>query len=78
MNKLIIFLASAVLAGNLYAADPDADNTGNNERDRKENAITSTDQSNSPEAIEMVAKIRKLVVADENLSANALRIVWSS
>lgn len=58
-------------AGGLFGAENDADNTGRNARDQDQSALTATDQSNDPKALELVAAIRKLVVADDNLSALA-------
>jgi len=63
-----------------WAADPSTtaeaaksapDNSGRNERDRQDAALTPMDQSNDPADIELTQKIRKAVVADEGLSTNA-------
>ncbi len=48
-----------------------ADNTGRNERDRNDVAVTPMDQSNDPGDLELTQKIRKAVVADDGLSTNA-------
>ena len=47
------------------------DNTGRNERDRNEAAVTPMDQSNDPKDVELTQKIRKVVVSDDALSMNA-------
>jgi hyperosmotically inducible periplasmic protein len=51
-----------------------ADNTGKNERDRSDEALTSGDQSNSPEDIRITAAIRRAVVADDSLTMTATNI----
>ena len=53
------------------AAKSAPDNTGRNERDRQDAAVTPMDQSNDPADIELTQKIRKAVVADDGLSTNA-------
>jgi hyperosmotically inducible periplasmic protein len=47
------------------------DDTGRNERDRQDKALTPMDQSNDPADLELTQKIRKAVVADDGLSTNA-------
>jgi hypothetical protein len=47
------------------------DDTGRNQRDRAETAVTPMDQSNDPADLELTQKIRKAVVADDGLSTNA-------
>ncbi len=47
------------------------DNTGRNERDRNQAAVTPMDQSNDPKDVELTQKIRKVVVSDDALSMNA-------
>ena len=47
------------------------DDTGRNERDRQDTAVTPMDQSNDPADLELTQKIRKAVVADDGLSMNA-------
>lgn len=47
------------------------DNTGRNERDRNQAAVTPMDQSNDPKDIELTQRIRKVVVSDDALSMNA-------
>jgi hyperosmotically inducible protein len=50
------------------------DNTGKNERDRNDVAVTPMDQSNDPADLELTQKIRKAVVADDGLSTNAQNV----
>jgi hyperosmotically inducible periplasmic protein len=47
------------------------DNSGRNERDRNQAAVTPMDQSNDPKDIELTQRIRKVVVSDDALSMNA-------
>lgn len=47
------------------------DDSGRNQRDRQDAAVTPMDQSNDPADIELTQKIRKAVVADDGLSMNA-------
>ena len=65
---------SAGAAMNADAGNPNAvppDNTGRNERDRRDAALTPMDQSNDPKDLELTQQIRKAVVADDQLSTNA-------
>lgn len=55
----------------LFAADPSADNTGKNERDRSGETLTPIDQSNDPADLKITAETRKMIVADDSLSSNA-------
>jgi osmotically-inducible protein OsmY len=55
----------------LFAADPDADNTGKNQRDKSGQTLTPIDQSNDPADIKITAETRKMVVDDKSLSTNA-------
>lgn len=48
-----------------------ADNTARNKQDQDGQTKTPTDQSNAPEDIKLVAKIRKMVVGDKSLTATA-------
>ena len=65
--------ASAAAAMNADAGNPAVapDNTGRNERDRQDAAVTPMDQSNDPKDLELTQQIRKAVVADDQLSTNA-------
>lgn len=80
--KLWIATAGLVLSGYAAAADntapvagsttaqpaPDADNTG---RNKQKQDVNADKQSNAKADVELVAKIRKAVLADESLSVNA-------
>jgi osmotically-inducible protein OsmY len=46
----------------------DADNTGKNVRDRGDDTLTPTDQGGSEADRELTARIRKAIVADDELS----------
>ncbi len=54
-----------------HPATAQADNTARNERDRDGGTLTPLDQSESGPDIEITAQIRRAVLADEALSANA-------
>ena len=61
--------ASSTSANDAKSVPPD--NTGRNERDRNQAAVTPMDQSNDPKDVELTQKIRKVVVSDDALSMNA-------
>jgi osmotically-inducible protein OsmY len=52
----------------------DADNTRVNERDREANALTPMDQSEAAGDRELLARIRKAVIADDSLSFTAKNV----
>jgi predicted dinucleotide-utilizing enzyme len=52
-------------------ANPDADNTGINKRDRKDGAATADQQKNDKTDLALTAEIRRSVMADKELSTNA-------
>jgi hyperosmotically inducible protein len=52
-------------------AQPAADDTGRNVRDREENAKTADQQSNSKGDVEITRKIRRAIVEDKSLSTSA-------
>jgi osmotically-inducible protein OsmY len=56
------------------AADPDADNTAKNVRDRDEGSVTPLDQSNEQDDLEVTQKIRKGLMDDDELSTNAKNV----
>ncbi len=71
--------------GGSYSAPPGAnrpgaqdrmapDNTGRNETDRQAGKLEATDQSNNPRDVELTAKIRRALTADDSLSVNAQNI----
>lgn len=53
------------------AADPPADNSGKNVRDRQGDTMTPGDQSNAKSDVAITQAIRKAVMADKGLSTNA-------
>ncbi len=55
-------------------AAPAADDTGRNVRDRDDQTLTPTDQSNEPADVELTRDIRKALVADDSLSTTAKNI----
>lgn len=70
-------ITAAAVCGHALAQDagkPAADNTATNARDRKDQTLTPVDQSNDPKDIKLTADIRKMVVEDETLSANAKNV----
>lgn len=75
MKRHILSLAVAVaVSGSAFAADPNADNTDKNKRDRNESTLTPMDQSNDPADIKITAETRKMLIADDSLSANAKNV----
>ena len=70
----LTFLLSAVIAGSSWSQDANADNTGKNARDKDNQSVTATDQSNDPADIKMSADIRKMVVGDDSLSMMAKNV----
>jgi hypothetical protein len=69
--SLILFAATWAIPTALFAADPNADNTGKNDRDRSGETLTPIDQSNDPADIKITADTRKMVVDDDSLSTKA-------
>ena len=67
-------LLSAVIAGSSWSQDTNADNTGKNVRDRDDQSVTATDQSNDPADLKLTADIRKMVVGDDSLSMMAKNV----
>jgi hyperosmotically inducible protein len=55
-------------------ANKPADNTGKNVRDRSSDAVTSGDQSNSKEDIDITRKIRRAIVKKDGLSTSAKNV----
>ena len=77
MNKGVIVLSIALLAGGVYAnanAQNAPDNTGVNVRDRADNALTADEQSNNKDDLHLTAAIRKAIVKDDSLSMMAHNI----
>ena len=74
--KLIVLtlLLTAVIAGRSWSQDTNADNTGKNARDRDDQSVTATDQSNDPADLKLTADIRKMVVGDDSLSMMAKNV----
>ena len=56
------------------ASAVDADDTGRNVRDRDGKTLTSGDQSEKKEDVQLTAEIRKAVVADDSLSTTAQNV----
>jgi len=70
------FLGVCAIAGILAAVPAaaehhEADNTGNNARDRGEKTVTPMDQGGSDADRDLTAAIRKELVGDDSLSTNA-------
>lgn len=72
-NALSLLMAVAVSSA-AFAADPNADNTQKNQRDRDESSLTPIDQSNDPADLKITAETRKMLVADKSLSMNAKNV----
>jgi hypothetical protein len=56
------------------AEQPDADDTGINERDRATGAVTPMDQSNEARDLEVTREIREAITADDSLSTDAQNV----
>ena len=70
----LTLLLTAVIAGSSWSQDTNADNTGKNVRDRDDQSVTATDQSNDPADLKLTADIRKMVVGDGSLSMMAKNV----
>jgi hyperosmotically inducible periplasmic protein len=70
----LTLLLSAAIAGSSWSQDENADNTGKNVRDKDDQSVTATDQSNDPADLKMTADIRKMVVGDGSLSMMAKNV----
>ena len=64
----------AVVPNPADAAKYPADNSGRNQRDATDAALTPGDQSNSEADLQITQSIRKAVTADDSLSVNAQNV----
>jgi hyperosmotically inducible periplasmic protein len=71
MTATLLLCAAAQVASNPADGPPAADNTAANASDRNSEAATPLDQSNSADAIQVTANIRKAIVGDKTLSTSA-------
>jgi osmotically-inducible protein OsmY len=62
------------LADNKATKAPDADNTKQNEADRKAGKATADNQSNNKESVKKIAKLRKAIMKTKGLSVNAQNV----
>jgi hyperosmotically inducible periplasmic protein len=69
-----VFLAAVAMTGCGDGAGSSATNTATNARDRDGKTATPQDQSNSGGDVELAARIRKALVADDSLSTNAKNV----
>ena len=69
--KITLLAAFCAVPMALFAADPNADNTQKNDRDKAGETLTPIDQSNDPADIKITADTRKMVVDDKSLSTTA-------
>ena len=72
--KILTIISAAAIAGSAWSQDANADNTEKNQRDRDDQSVTATDQSNDPADIKLTADIRKMVVNDGSLSMTAKNV----
>ena len=70
----LTLLLTAAIAGSSWSQDTNADNTGKNVRDRDDQSVTATDQSNAPADLKLTADTRKMVVGDDSLSMMAKNV----
>ncbi len=68
---VVMVAALVAWAPATWAADPSADNSGKNVRDRQNSTMTPGDQSNAKSDMAITQAIRKAVVSDKGLSTNA-------
>ncbi|MDB6160343.1 MAG: hypothetical protein JWO04_4049 [Gammaproteobacteria bacterium] len=71
LTATLLLCAAAQVASNPANGPPAADNTAANATDRHSEAVTPADQSNSADAIQVTANIRKAIVGDKTLSTSA-------
>jgi hyperosmotically inducible protein len=69
----LLCLAAFTMSG-VAQENTAADNTAKNQRDRSGETLTSGDQSNSQEEINLTAAIRRAIVSDKSLSATAKNV----
>jgi hypothetical protein len=62
------------LADSKTTKAPDADNTKQNEPDRKANKATADDQSNNKDSVKKIAKLRRAIMKTKGLSVNAQNV----
>ena len=79
LNIALAGVASLAPAGDYpadraAAADYPADNTGKNVRDRDGGTLTSGDQSEATQDLNITQQVRKALVADDSLSMNAQNV----
>jgi osmotically-inducible protein OsmY len=67
----LLLCAAAQVASSPADAPPAPDNTAANASDRHSEMATPVDQSNSADAIQVTAQIRKAIVGDKTLSTSA-------
>jgi osmotically-inducible protein OsmY len=71
MTATLLLCAAAQVASSPANGPPAADNTAANATDRHSEMPTPVDQSNSADAIQVTANIRKAIVGDKTLSTSA-------
>jgi osmotically-inducible protein OsmY len=71
MTATLLICAAAQVASSPADGPPAADNTAANAIDRHSETATPLDQSNSADAIQVTANIRKAIVGDKTLSTSA-------
>jgi osmotically-inducible protein OsmY len=71
ITATLLICAAAQVASSPANGPPAADNTAANAADRHSEAATPADQSNSADAIQVTANIRKAIVGDKTLSTSA-------
>ena len=64
-------LSLFTLTANATEKTKDADNTAQNERDRKHEEVTPLDQSNRSDDLATTKRIRQAIMADKSLSLDA-------
>lgn len=68
----LTLISTLAIAGSSWSQE--ADNTEKNKRDQSGETLTPIDQSNDPADLKMTAEIRKMLIADDSLSALAKNV----
>jgi hyperosmotically inducible periplasmic protein len=79
MNRTIKYIVGAValaatIAPMALAADHDADNTARNKQITQNKEKTAENQSNDAQAVKKVAKVRRAIMDQKDLSVNAKNV----
>ena len=74
LAALLIAGAASLLPVQAFCETPPLDNSAINVRDRADNVLTATDQSNAPADLAITTRLRKFVVEDPYLSVSGRNV----